>query len=167
MKCSFLSRGKTAAAIAISASAIALAASLPATANAAAARPQHDSRPAAASWNGAVVLVNCQFHGVILPRSFVLACADGNDFLTHLRWVSWRTVAFGSGVEVAKSCVPNCSASHFRRFPVLITLWRPKRRGHTDQFKFTRLTVIYTHRRPLKFNRHGKKEHPLTFTFHV
>jgi hypothetical protein len=163
MKCSFLRRGKTAAAIAISASAIALAASLPATATAATV-PHHHAR---SSWTGAIVLVNCQRRGLVLPSSFILACADGNDFLTGMRWVSWRTVAYGSGVEVAKSCVPNCSASHFRRFPVLITLWRAKRRGRTDQWKFTRLTVIYTGRRPLKFNRHGKKEHPLTFTWHV
>lgn len=162
MKCSFLRRGKTAAAIAIGASAIALAASLPAT-----AATRHDARPAAASWSGAVVLVNCQHRGLVLPSSFILACADGNDFLTGMHWVSWRRVAYGSGWEVAKSCVPNCSASHFHRYPVLITLWRAKRRGHTDQWKFTRLTVIYTGRRPLKFNRHGKKEHPLTFTWHV
>jgi len=160
MNCSFLRRGKTAAAIAISASAIALAASLPATA---ATAPHHGR----SSWAGAVVLVNCQRRGVVLPSSFILACADGNDFLTGMRWVSWRTVAYGSGVEVAKSCVPNCSASRFKRFPVLIMLWRAKRRGHSDQFKFTRLTVIYTGRRPLKFNRHGKKEHPLTYTWHV
>ena len=162
MRCSFLQRGKTAAAIAIGASAIALAASLPAT-----AATRHPARPAAAAWTGAVVLVNCQHKGLVLPRSFILACADGGDFLTGMRWVSWRTVAYGSGVEVAKSCVPNCSASRFKRFPVLITLWRAKRRGHSDQFKFTRLTVIYTGRRPLKFNRHGKKEHPLTYTWHV
>jgi hypothetical protein len=162
MKCSFLRRGKTAAAITIGASAIALAASLPAT-----AATRHDSRPAAASWSGAVVLVGCQDKGLVLPSKFILSCADGNDFLTGMHWVSWRAVAFGSGVEVAKSCVPNCSASHFRRFPVLITLWRAKPRGHRGQFKFTRLTVIYTRHRPLKFNRHGKKEHPLTFTWHV
>ena len=162
MNCSFLRRGKAAAAIAIGASAIALAASLPATATAA-TRPHHGR----SSWAGAVVLVNCQRRGVVLPSSFILACADGNDFLTGMRWVSWRNVAYGSGVEMAKSCVPSCSASRFKRFPVLITLWRAKRRGHSEQFKFTRLTVIYTGRRPLKFNRHGKKEHPLTFTWHV
>lgn len=161
MNCSFLRRGKTAAAIAIGASAIALAASLPATA---ATMPRHQAR---SSWAGAVVLVNCQHKGLVLPSKYILACADGNDYLTGMRWVSWRTVAYGSGWEVAKSCVPNCSASHFHRFRVLITLWRPKRRHHTDRWKFTRLTVIYTGRRPLKFNRHGRREHPLTYTWHV
>ena len=63
MNCSFLRRGKTAAAIAIGASAIALAASLPASAAA-----RHDSRPAAASWSGAVVLVNCQHRGLGAAR---------------------------------------------------------------------------------------------------
>jgi hypothetical protein len=158
MKCSFLRRGKTAIAIAASVGAIALAGSLPAsaaTATAPAARP---------AW--AVVLVNCQHHGVVLPSSFVLSCADGNDFLTNLHWVSWRAVAYGSGVEHVNSCVPNCSAGHFHRFPVLITVWRAVPRGH-QQFKFTRLTAIYPRKRPLRFNSHGKKHHPLTFTWHV
>ena len=88
MRCSFLQRGKTAAAIAIGASAIALAASLPAAA--ATRHPARPARPAAAAWTGAVVLVNCQHKGLVLPRSFILACADGDDFLTGMHWVSWR-----------------------------------------------------------------------------
>jgi hypothetical protein len=166
MKCSFLRRGRIAASIAVGAGAIALAASLPAAA--ATSAPSQPARPAAAAWGRAVVLVNCQHHGVVLPRSFVLACADGNDFLSNLSWVSWRGVAYGSGIEHLNSCVPNCGKGHFHSYPVLITAWRAKWRGHhINQLHFTRLTLIYTHRRPVRFTAHGKTHHPQTYTYHL
>jgi len=165
MTFSLLRRGKAAAAIAIGAGAIAMAGSLPASA--APAAPRANEAPGSASWAGPVVLVNCQHHGVVTPRSFVLSCADHDDFLTNMHWVSWRAVAYGSGVEHTNNCIPNCASGHFHRFPVLITVWRPKLRDRHDHFKFTRITLIYPRNRPLRFNAHGKKHHPLTFTFHV
>jgi hypothetical protein len=50
---------------------------------------------------------------------------------------------------------------------VLITAWRAKRRGHLDQWKFTRLTVLYTRHRPHRFNAQGHKRHPQAWTFRV
>jgi hypothetical protein len=159
---SLLRRGRMAAALAVSAGAIALAGVGPASAATAAA-----AQPATIDWVHAVVLVNCQHHGVILPRTFILTCADANDFLTNLSWVSWRDVAFGSGIEHVNSCVPSCAAGHFRRFHALITVWRPRPRGHgTGQLRFTRLTEIYTGARPVRFS-HGKPHHPQTFTWHL
>lgn len=170
MKCSFLRRGRAAASIAIGAGAMVMASGLPATA--APARPAEQARPATAAqpatgpaWPS--VLVNCRRHGVVMPRTFILTCADANDFLTNLHWVSWHAVAYGSGIEHINSCMPSCAAGHFRRFPVLITVWRARVRGHLREFKFTRLTAIYPHRRPLRFNSHGHRHHPLTFTWHV
>ncbi|HEU5421412.1 MAG TPA: hypothetical protein VFV41_27250 [Streptosporangiaceae bacterium] len=162
MRFSFLHRSKAVAAVAVCASAIALAGTVPAAASVTRQAPQ--ARPA---WNGPVVLVTCKFHGQVMPRKFVLSCGDGNDFLTGLRWVSWRHVAFGSGVEHLNNCIPSCGAGHFRRFHVLVNLWRAKKRGHLDQWKFTRLTVVYTRHHPTRFNAHGKKRHPQTWTFHV
>ena len=136
-----------------------------------AARPQaHRAhlRPAATDWVHAVVLVNCAHHAVILPRSFTLTCADANDVLTGLSWVSWRNVAFGSGTERINSCIPNCAAGHFHSYHALITLWRAQPRGHgTGQLKFTRLTEVYTGARPVRFTAHGKSHHPATFTWHL
>jgi hypothetical protein len=125
-------------------------------------------RPAATDWVHAVVLVNCRHHAVILPHSFVLTCADANDVLTSLSWVSWRNVAFGSGTERVNSCIPSCAAGHFHSYHALITLWRPRARGHgTGQLKFTRLTEVYTGARPVRFTAGGKRHRPLTFTWHV
>jgi hypothetical protein len=178
---SVLRRGRLAAALAVSAGAVALAGTMPASAavpGAAvpaaagpAARPQAHrahKRPAGIDWVHAVVLVNCQHRAVILPHSFILTCADANDLLTNLSWVSWRDVAFGSGTERVNSCTPNCAAGHFHSYPALITVWRPRARGHgTGQLKFTRLTEVYTGARPVRFTAGGKRHHPATFTWHV
>ena len=184
MNFSVLRRGGLAAALAVSAGAVALAGTLPASASASAARSaarsaatpaatpaarhQARQRPAATDWVHAVVLVNCQHHAVILPRSFTLTCADANDVLTGLSWVSWRNVAFGSGTERINTCMPNCAAGHFHSYRALITLWRPRARGHgTGQLKFTRLTEVYTAARPVRVTASGKRHHPATFTWHV
>jgi hypothetical protein len=185
---SVLRRGGLAAALAVSAGAVALAGPLPASAATSAARSaataaarsaataaatqaarhQARQRPAATDWVHAVVLVNCQHHAVILPRSFTLTCADANDMLTGLSWVSWRNVAFGSGTERINTCMPNCAAGHFHSYRALITLWRAKPRGHgTGQLKFTRLTEVYTGARPVRFTAHGKSHRPATFTWHL
>jgi hypothetical protein len=176
---SALRRGALAAALAASAGALALAGTMPASAAAATAaghqshraHPARTVRPARSSgpdWVHAVVLVDCRHHAVILPRTFTLTCADANDALTRLSWVSWRTVAYGSGTERINSCVPSCAAGHFRSYRALITLWRPRARGHgTGQLKFTRLTEVYTGARPLRFTAGGKPHHPATFTWHL
>jgi hypothetical protein len=125
-------------------------------------------RPPGTDWVHAVVLVNCQHRAVILPHSFVLTCADANDALTSLSWVSWRDVAFGSGTERVNSCIPSCAAGRFHSYHALITLWRPRARGHgTGQLKFTRLTEVYTGARPVRFTASGKRHRPGTFTWHV
>jgi hypothetical protein len=92
-----------------------------------------------------VVLVNCSNAAQVKPSSFTLACADGNDFLTSLHWVSWQSVAFGSGTEYVNDCIPTCVAGKTFSYPVLITLWRPQARpGHPGQTYFSRLTEIHT-----------------------
>lgn len=163
MNFALLRRGRMAAALAVSAGAIALAGLLPASAATAA-----PARPVGHDWVHAIVLVNCQHRGVVVPTKFVLTCADANDFLTSLRWVSWRDVAYGSGWEEINSCVPSCVAGHFKSYHVLITVWRQVPRGHhTGQLKFTRITLIYPAARPARFTRHGHKHYPLTWTWHV
>ena len=46
------------------------------------------------------VMVNCLFKPQTRPSSFVLTCADANDVLADLHWVSWgSTAAFATGIE--------------------------------------------------------------------
>jgi hypothetical protein len=171
MKSSFLRRGMAAASIAVSAGAIVMAAGLPASAAAAQpaaqARLATAARPAVSPAWAFVLVTGCTHHGVIMPSSYVLACGDGNDYLTGLHWVSWHSVAYGWGWEKINSCTPNCARGHFRSYPVLVNLWRARVRGHLRQFKYTRLTVVYTRKRPLRFTSHGKRHHPPTYTWHV
>ncbi len=41
------------------------------------------------SFSEEVVAINCQGRPQVRPRNFTLACADGNDYLSGLRWTSW------------------------------------------------------------------------------
>ncbi len=121
----------------IAAGAAAAGAAICGPALASAAAPPAAARP--------VVLVNCLDKTVVRPGQFVLTCADGNDFVTGLHWVSWRGVAFASGTEHVNDCLPDCAAGHTFSYPVLVTLWRPEARpGHVGQQYFARLTEIRT-----------------------
>jgi hypothetical protein len=162
MKCSFLRRATAATAIVAGAGAIALAGSLPATAATHPGRPvqHHPVRRAV----GAPVVVNCEHKAVIAPRTFILTCADANDYLGSLRWVSWHSEAFGTGIEHINTCMPDCAAGHFRRYRALITLWRARPYRH-GLLRFTRLTEIYPGKRPVRFGRHGHRSRPLTYTW--
>jgi hypothetical protein len=163
---SLLSRGRTAATVAAGIGVLALAGSLPA---AAAASPA-----AARTVTSQVVIVNCRGTGHIRPSSFVLTCADGNDYLTGLHWSSWPVhasagaAAFGWGTERVNDCTPSCAEGHLHSYPVLITLWRSEpRSGHAGQRRITRVTRIYTGQRPPYIGAGGKKIYPQTATSRV
>jgi hypothetical protein len=93
-----------------------------------------------------VVLVNCGT-AQVRPGSFTLACADYGDYLTHLHWVSWGQVAFGTGTEHVNDCHPACYQGKFYSYPILVTVWRAAARpGHKGRLYFSRMTVIRTGR---------------------
>lgn len=70
---------------------------------------------------------------VVRPRSIVVACADGNFYLTRIHWTSWTTAsASGTAVGHQNDCTPNCAAGHFHTYPATLTLKRPLScDGHT------------------------------------
>ena len=82
------------------------------------------------------------------PKSIVVACADANNQLTHIKWQTYGTRA-ASGTATAKvnDCNPNCVTGKVRNFPAVVTLTRPKKCGK-GVTQFTRLTETFTHRRP-------------------
>ncbi|MFF4350231.1 hypothetical protein [Streptomyces sp. NPDC001530] len=94
--------------------------------------------------------MDCFSHGQIRPGDFLLACADGNNRLTALRWSSWGpTSAVARGRDVVNDCDPNCAAGTFHTFPVDVRLDRPEPwRDHPGQQRFTRLRLVYTDNRP-------------------
>jgi hypothetical protein len=101
-----------------------------------------------------VVLVNCLGHAVVRPKSVVLACADGADFLNHLTWAFWNSQANGAGKDNINSCNPSCVAGHFHSYPVRVQLWRVRNRPHhSGQRYFTRMTLTYTRHIPKGLHR--------------
>jgi hypothetical protein len=60
------------------------------------------------------------------PGSFILACADANSYVTHIRWSSWTAgSAHGHGTLTMNTCQPNCVHGTFTSSPTTITLSVP------------------------------------------
>lgn len=104
--------------------------------------------PAAAA-SGHVVLVNCAGHGKVRPAVYDIGCMPSSEYLAGLTWASWRSVAFGSGTLKVNDCTPTCAQGSYVSYPILTALWRarawPK---HPGRDRFTRLTWIFTGKRP-------------------
>ncbi|MGH3184168.1 MAG: hypothetical protein ACRDOE_19995, partial [Streptosporangiaceae bacterium] len=114
-----------------------------------------------------VIVVNCLGQQQTRPSSFILTCADAGDVLTGLHWIDWAsTQAFGTGTEMINTCKPNCAEGKFVSYPVLITLWRSEPLpGHPGVLYFTRITRIYTAKRPPLYYCQGTHTcYPLTST---
>ena len=103
-------------------------------------------------------MVGCSGQQQTRPSSLVLTCADANDALTALHWVSWaNNQAFGTGTEKVNTCTPDCADGKLVSYPALITLWRPEPLpGHPGVRYFTRITRIYPANRPPLYNCQGK-----------
>ena len=99
-----------------------------------------------------VVLVNCAGTGQVRPARFDnFGCMPSQEFLAGLNWASWRSTGFGQGNLEVNNCTPNCAQGTFIKYPVLTVLWRARPRPrHAGQQYFTRLTWIYTGKRPTK-----------------
>jgi hypothetical protein len=55
-------------------------------------------------------LASCAGAGLVKPRDYTLACADGGIWLSGLTWLSWTsTGALGSGTFGQNNCVPDCA----------------------------------------------------------
>jgi hypothetical protein len=99
------------------------------------------------------VLINyCGDHGHVRPSTEDLpGCMPSNELMTRLKWVSWRSVAYGSGDLAVNNCTPSssCGPSKFTKYPVLIVLWRAEAwPGHAGRDYFSRMTWIFTGKRP-------------------
>jgi hypothetical protein len=99
-----------------------------------------------------VVVVNaCTGAGQVRPGGYKPGCMPSSEFFTGLKWASWKSVAYGSGTLKVNNCTPSssCGPGKFTRYPVLTVLWRAEARpGHAGQKYFSRLTFIFTGKRP-------------------
>lgn len=56
------------------------------------------------------------------PPRLVLACGDGNFYLTNLAWKGWGTrSATATGTAHENDCMPYCAAGRFHTYPVRVT----------------------------------------------
>lgn len=97
-----------------------------------------------------VVAVDCFSKSQVRPADFLLACGDGNNRLTKLRWSNWGpTSAMGRGLDVVNDCQPYCAAGKFHSYPVTVRLDRPETwKKHPELKHFTRMQLVYTDSRP-------------------
>jgi hypothetical protein len=71
-------------------------------------------------------LLNCAQVLKARPRTFTLACGDGNVGLTSLRWSRFGGAgARATGLFVANECLPNCAQGRFFRRKVTVLATRP------------------------------------------
>jgi hypothetical protein len=105
--------------------------------------------PASAA-SSQVVVVNCHGHGQVRPATFEnFGCMPSQELLAGLSWTSWRSAAFGHGSLEVNNCTPSCAQGRFIKYPVLTVLYRAEPRPqHAGQRYFSRLTWIYTGKRP-------------------
>jgi len=75
------------------------------------------------------VLAQCNLPGAtpaVEPGTIMLACADGNAYLDHLRWSSWTTTsATATGMYTHNTCTPNCAGGTFVSTPTTVRLSYP------------------------------------------
>jgi hypothetical protein len=63
---------------------------------------------------------------VVKPTSIVVACGDGNLYLTGIHWATWAaTEATGTGTVHSNDCKPYCAAGHFHTAAATVTLSKP------------------------------------------
>lgn len=109
------------------------------------------AKPAAASSPRPVVLVNpCPpGQGLVKPSTYFNGCMASQEFVSGLRWTSWKSTAFGSGTLKVNNCNPNCAMGKYNKFPILVVLWRAQPwPHHAGRQYFSRLTWIFTAKRP-------------------
>ncbi|HEX4062368.1 MAG TPA: hypothetical protein VHY58_15240 [Streptosporangiaceae bacterium] len=96
------------------------------------------------------VILTCLRKGQVRPGSYVIACGDGSEYLSGLRWSSWTPgEATATGRFSLNNCTPNCAQGKYSHSDVLVVLWHATAwPHHAGQRAFGRMTVIYTGKRP-------------------
>jgi hypothetical protein len=102
----------------------------------------------ASAGSSPVVMVNCAGKGQVRPGGYDIGCT-ANELLSSLHWQTWRGTAYGNGVLKVDNCIPSCAKGKYIDYPILTVLWRPAPwPGHAGHRYFTRLTWIFTGKRP-------------------
>jgi hypothetical protein len=84
----------------------------------------------------------------VRPTSIVVACGDGNFYLTGLKWSHWTaTDAAAAGTAHENDCTPYCAAGHFHTYRVAVHLFRPEH-CKAGKLEFTRFAYRFVSGEP-------------------
>lgn len=113
------------------------------------------SPPAVQQRSGNPVIVDCLWHPKVRPTDFMIACGDGNSFLSSIHWSQWGSAsAVAKAVNVVNDCKPYCAAGRFHPYPVIVRLDHPQTWKTQPQLRhYTRMSLTYTDGRPDGFGR--------------
>jgi hypothetical protein len=96
----------------------------------------------------------------IRPTSILVACGDGNFFLTKIKWSKWNeTSAAAIATGHQNDCKPSCADGHFSLYQVAVVLSRP-RTCRNGRHEFTRFTFRFVSRKPPGVLRGGTFKSP-------
>jgi hypothetical protein len=126
----------------------------------------HSATQASQLYSERIVVLDCLGHAQVRPSSFILACADANDYLVKLSWTSWTPqLASATGTQEENDCIPYCAAGHFHAYPVDVIFWgRTAVLGEPGTQRYTTITLLYPGARPPIYNGHKYVEGPQTIT---
>jgi len=126
----------------------------------------HSVTRASELYSERIVVLNCLGVPQIRPSSFILACADANDYLTGLSWTSWSPqLASATGTQEENDCIPYCAAGHFHAYPVDVVFWGSTAvSGNPGTLRYATFTLLYPGARPPIYNGHKYVEGPQTIT---
>jgi hypothetical protein len=82
------------------------------------------------------------------PKTFLLACADANSYVAHIKWTSWTlNGAHGLGTLEENDCTPNCVSGKFNSSPTTIVLSLPVASHYGKLFSVVVVGSITVHMR--------------------
>lgn len=111
------------------------------------------------------VVLDCAAKPQVRPSSYVLACADAGLGLESVRWTTWTPrLASGYGTFYENNCTPDCADGKIIRYPALATLWGTSAVSPASR-RYTKLTLVFTGKRPPLYTGQGNPAYPLTQTF--
>jgi hypothetical protein len=105
-------------------------------------------RADAVSHAPAARVVPCTGAPVSRPGHFVLACGDGNWYLTSLHWIRWSAdVGIAKGTVTLNDCTPNCAEGRYHSTSGVVVFSDPVLRGSLGEL-FSVVTVLDSKRLP-------------------
>jgi hypothetical protein len=114
----------------------------------------------------AIGLADCRGVPRVRPSEVTLACADGGEVVTRLRWTGWnRPFAAGQGLLAVNDCEPSCAAGGYHYYEVLLTAygWQRCKPGGRPAYTTVRYWLKPTENRPFPPGSPGAAEPTVSF----